>query len=151
MPDSAPLTAAAQQRALDQQLKEMLARAEKLVTTLRASSVQQRETVERAEAIAAKTKEVEALEVKVRNHPTDDNLVELKRTQRELKTLLPAQTDVDDEKTPEAEVKPVFCPIDGVAFQNGACPVDRRHTTGHHPYAGMKDAREHLKSVGLLR
>jgi hypothetical protein len=150
MADSAPLSAAAQQRELDKQLQDTIARAEKLVASLRASSVQQRQTVERAEAIEALTKKVQAAEVRVRNAPSDDNVVTFKRLQRELKSLVPVAEPDDDTK--EADVKPVqFCPIDGVAFRDGACTVNRAHTTGYNPFEGMKAAREHLKSVGLLR
>jgi Mg-chelatase subunit ChlI len=145
-----PLSSAAQQRQLDKQLQDTIARAEKLVASLRASSVQQKQTVERAEAIEALTKKVQAAEVRVRNSPSDDNVVTFKRLQRELAALVPAKVETDE--TPDEEVKPVlFCPIDGVAFRDGACTVNRAHKTGYNPFAGMKASRQHLKDVGLLR
>jgi hypothetical protein len=100
----------------------------------------QRTQLERADAIDAKKKEVQQAEARARQNPSDDNLVALRRAQRELRAITPTpEPDADDVPSSDAPA-PSLCPIDALPMRpDGTCPADRRHTVGHNPYEHLKN------------
>jgi hypothetical protein len=136
MPDT-PLSSAARLRAQEDQLQETINRAQRELATVKRASENQRTRLERSEEITTLKKSLDAAAERVRRNPSDENLIHYQGLKQKLKSLTP---EPEPQESEEANAKPrSMCAIDGVVMRpDGTCPVNKTHTIGRDPYAGMK-------------
>ena len=142
------LTSAAEARALRKEVDKL--------GELMQEIVEQLKTPRRAEVDAEKKDRIAKLrEQKAKAEDrarasggAHEHIVEARRLQREIAALVgpepPEPKGEQDKKTDTSKAGVKFCPIDGLAFQGGRCPVNATHRPAASPLVGLRASRERL-------